>query len=176
MYYVLTDNKTGGIYMPPADMSFFVYTDALTCATRPIKTSLIETEYDTEKEIKTVLWRAGFLRGFIDDEPVDITPSDILVYSRNANDLYYCQYLLTKKDIYLDGISTKDLFTVCKLENDDAIFPTVERNGVLYILAYTDKKRISKELLTKYPDYKVIKTSFNAPFVLNEDVFIKNNK
>lgn len=174
MYHILVDNKTGGYYMPPADMTFFAYTDSASCASRPIKTSLVETEYDTEKEIKTILWRAGFLRGFINDDPVDIGPSDILVYDRNANDLYYCQYLLTKKDIYLEGITVKNLYTLCKLEGDDAIFPTIEKNGLLYILAYTDKKRISKELLEKYEGYKIVKTSFKAPFVLNEDVFIRN--
>ena len=174
MYYVLMDSKTGGIYMPPADISFFVYTDPEACAVKPLKTFLLGTEYDTLEEIKTVMWRVGFLRGFVDDEPVDITPNDIMVLDRNANDLYYSQYLLTKKDMYLEGITIKNLYTLCKLEGDDAIFPTVEKNDIFYILAYTDKRRISKELINKYPDYKIIRTSFKAPFVLNEDVFIRN--
>ena len=126
------------------------------------------------EEIKTIMWRAGFLHGFIDDSPVDIRPADINVYDRNANDLYYCQFTLTKKDMYLEGVSIKDLYTICKIEGDNAIFPTVERNNVFYILAYTDKKRITRDLIAKYPGYKVVRTSFKAPFVLNEDVFIRN--
>ena len=65
---------------------------------------------------------------------------------------------------------------MCKLENENAIFPTVEKDNLYYIVAYTSKNRISQELLKKYPDYKIIKITFNVPFILNEKVYIKRIK
>lgn len=174
MYFILCDLRTGGVYMPPGDISFYIYTDVSKCISRPVRTYLQETEYDTESEIKTVLWKKGFLRGFIDDEPVFIKPSDILAFGRNANDIYFCQYKLTQRKEYLEGITVRNLWTLCKLEGDDAIFPTIKREGLYYILAYTSQDRISKELINKYQDYKVVKTSFNVPFMLNEMVYIND--
>ena len=174
MYYILSDTKTGGIYMPPGDISFYIYTDISRCISRPVKTYLLETEYDTEEEIKTILWQYGFLRGFIDDEPVIIKPSEILAFGRNAHDIYYCQYKLTGRQEYLEGVTIRDLWTLCKIVDNDAIFPTIQKNGKLYILAYTSQDRISKDLILKYSDYKVVRTSFNVPFMLNEAVYIDN--
>lgn len=173
MYGILHDTRTGGIYMPPGDISFYAYSDSSKCISRPVKTYLLETEYDTEEEIKTILWQEGFLRGFIDDEPIIIKPSEILAFGRNANDLYYCQYKLTNKIEYLEGVSIRDLWTLCKIDGDNAIFPTIQKDGVYYILAYTSQSRISQELVKKYSDYKVVRTSFNVPFMLNESVYIK---
>lgn len=172
MYLILYDLKTNGIYMPPGDISFYVYSDISHCISRPLKTYLLETEYDTEDEIKTVLWKAGFLRGFIDDEPVTIRPVDVLAFGRNANDIYYSQYLLTNKKEYLEGVSIKDLWTLCKLEDENALFPTIKKDNLYYIFAYTSSDRISKELMNKYPDYKMIKITFNVPFLLNEKIYI----
>lgn len=174
MYFILNDARTGGIYMSPGDISFYVYTDLSNCVSRPVRTYLLETEYDTEAEIKTILWKEGFLRGFIDDEPVIIKPSEVLAFGRNANDIYYCQYKLTGKKEYLEGVTVRDLWTLCKLEGDDAIFPTIKKDGLFYILAYTSQDRISRELIQKYPDYKVVKTSFSVPFILNESVYIND--
>lgn len=174
MYYILYDSKTGGIYMPPGDITFYVYSDISKCISRPIRTYLLETEYETEDEIKTILWKEGFLRGFIDEEAVFIKPSDILAFGRNANDIYFCQYRLTNKKEYLEGVSIKDLWTLCKIDGDDAFFPTIKKDGLFYILAYTSQQRLSKELLIKYNDYKVVKTSFSVPFLLNENVYIND--
>lgn len=173
MYLILYDSKTNGIYMPPEDISFYAYSDISRCINRPIKTYLLETEYESEDEIKTILWQAGFLRGFIDDEAVIIKPTDVLAFGRNANDIYFCQYILTNKKEYLEGVSIRNLYTLCKLENENAIFPTAEKDNLYYIVAYTSKNRISQELLKKYPDYKIIKITFNVPFILNEKVYIK---
>ena len=172
MYCILYDTKTGGIYMPPGNMVFYAYKDPSRCLDKPLNTRLIETEYDTEQEIKTIMWKAGFLRGYIDDSPVNIASSDVLCFGRNANDVIYCQYILTHKKEYLDGLNSKNLYTLCKIEGNDVLFPAVKEKEHYAILAYTSPDRMSKALFDKYQGYRMIRISFFAPFIINENISI----
>lgn len=158
--------------MPPGNMVFYSYSSPSRCLDKPVGTRLVETEYDTAPEIKTVMWKAGFLRGYIDDNPVNIASADILCFGRNPNDIIYCQYLLTRKREYLDGLNSRNLYTVCKIEGDDVLFPAVREKEHYAILAYTSPERISKELYEKYPGYRTIRVSFFAPCILNENISI----
>lgn len=170
MYCVLYDESTKGPYMERGDMSFHAYSDPDRCLYRPDGIKLVETEYDTLSELLTVMWKDGFIRGEVDDSPVVISPDSILCFGRNGNDVVYCQYLLTGKKEYLDGLNAKNLYTLCKIEGDDAIFPAVKEGRHYAILAYTSPRRMTRELLGKYRGYRIIRISFTAPFIINDDV------
>ena len=45
-------------------------------------------------------------------------------------------------------------------------------NNEYKILVYTAKSRITKKLRDKYPDYKITKIHFDAPFILNDTIAI----
>lgn len=169
MYHVLFDRKTGGLYMTPGEFCFHAYSEEDRCISVPKDAFLRETEYASEAEIKTVMWRAGFIRGYIDTELVFIGIDDILTFGRNANDIYYCQYLLTGREDCLEGIIPKQLYTICQIDGDDILFPAVYQNGHYSVLAYTDRSRITMELLQKYPGYKIVKVAFQTPVIINDE-------
>ena len=172
MYCILMDKKTNSFYMPKGELSFFVYSNPSKCVEKPENTKIVETEYETEAEIRTIMWQAGFLRGFIDDAPVIIQNSQVMAFGRNSNEILFAQYLLTRNPKYLDGIRS-DFYTICKQTEDNKImFPVVYDNKEYKILAYTSKSRITKKLRDKYPSYKIIRIHFNAPYILNDTIAI----
>ena len=172
MYCILMDKNTISFYMPEGELSFFVYSGPGKCVVKPENTKIIETEYETEAEIRTIMWQAGFLRGFIDDAPVVIQNSQVMAFGRNSNDILFAQYILTKNPKYLDGI-LPEFYTICKKTADNKImFPVVYDNNEYKILVYTAKSRIKKKLRDKYPDYKITKIHFDAPFILNDTIAI----
>lgn len=170
MYCVLLDKVTGGYYMPPDDVRFYAYSDMSRCVNKPVNTRLVETEYETEEELKTIMFSAGFLRGYIDDNPVLIRNNDLISFYRDNNDISYCQYLLTKKKIYLENIHPSKLFTLCKVVDNQAYFPSLRSENKISILAYTSAKRITRALYEKYPGYKLIKIGFDADLVINDSI------
>ena len=171
MYCILYDKNTGGFYMPPFDMSFYVYSDPSKCITKPENTRLVETEYETEAEVKAILWRYGFFRGYIDDQPVAIKNADVTIFARNNNDLIYCQYLLTGDKQYLEMIQKNEFYTVCKIDGENIYFPVICVDDINYILVYTNKNMISNELKEKYPSYKTVNIGFNSKFIINDKVY-----
>ena len=168
MYSVLMDTITKSFYMEPRAVEFIGFSSPDKCSNKPKNARLIETEYTDKKEFTTMLYNAGFYSGIIDGERVKLSDEDSYFYSRNNNEILYAQYLLTKDERYLQSINKKLLMSVCRIENEMALFPTVELDdGGFAILAYTDRIRIPKILFDKYEGYKTVKMSFNARALVN---------
>lgn len=168
MYSVLMDTNTKSFYMEPRSVEFVAYSSPSNCVKRPVESKLIETEYTDKKEFTTMLYNAGFTSGTMDGKPMKIFSSDAYFYARNNNELLYAQYMLTGDERYLQSINKKLLISVCKIENGNAYFPTVElEDGDYAILAYTDRARIPQMLFDKYSDYRTVKMSFNARALVN---------
>ena len=168
MYSILMDTKTKSFYMEPRSVEFVAYSNPNRCRNKPNNSRLIETEYTDRKEFTTMLYNAGFNAGTIDGERIRLKETDSYFYARNNNEILYAQYLLTGDERYLQSINKKLLMSVCKIEGEMALFPTVElEDGDFAILAYTDRTRIPQILFDKYADYKTVKMSFNARALVN---------
>lgn len=172
MYCVIMDKQTNGYYMPPDDMRFYAYSEPSRCVSKPPNTRLEETEYETEDEILTAMRADGFTRGYINDAPVVIDDSRLLTFYRNWNDISYCQYLLTKKKTYVDQIHPTKLYTLCLIQDGQALFPCVREEGRIYILAYTSRKRMSRELYEKYGGYKQVRVTFDSDLIINDKIVL----
>lgn len=68
--------------------------------------------------------------------------------------MIYCQYMITHRKEYLDGLNSKNLYTLCKTTGDDVLFPAVKEREYYAILVYTSRERISKALYDKYQGYR----------------------
>ena len=162
------DAKTKSFYMEPRNVEFVAFSSPSRCRNKPLNSRLIETEYTDRKEFTTLLYNSGFNAGTIDGDRVRLDDSDSYFYARNNNEILYAQYMLTGDERYLQSINKKLLMSVCKIENEMALFPTVELDdGGFAILAYTDKTRIPQVLFDKYSDYRTVKMSFNARALVN---------
>ena len=162
------DTKTKSFYMEPRNVEFVAFSSPSKCKTKPANSRMIETEYTDRKEFTTMLYNAGFNAGTIDGDRVKLNDMDSYFYARNNNEILYAQYVLTGDERYLQSINKKLLMSVCKIENEMALFPTVELDdGGFAVLAYTDRTRIPQVLFDKYADYKTVKMSFNARALVN---------
>ena len=172
MYCILMDKTTNSFYMLPNRMYFYVFSGPEKYTTRDPNAMLIETSHSDLKEITTKLYNAGFTAGYVDDDEVRITKSDAYYYDKNTNEIAYAQYLLTKDPKYLRYIKKRLLVTICKIENGKAYFPTVPNpDGDLAVLTYTDRNRIPQKLFDTYPDYRVVRMSFNTACLVNGNFF-----
>lgn len=168
MYSILMDMQTKSFYMEPRNVEFMAFSSPSKCLNVPQNARLIETEYTDKKEFTTMLYNAGFNSGLIDGVRVRITREDAYYYSRNNNEILYAQYILTKDERYLQSVNKKLLMSVCKIENETALFPTVQLDdGGYAVLAYTDRIRIPQILFDKYAGYKTVKMSFNIRILVN---------
>jgi hypothetical protein len=164
------DKQTNGFYMPPDDVKFYAYSEPGRCLSKPPNTRLTETEYESEAEIKTAMFAEGFTRGFIDDVPATIREDELLTFYRNRNDISYCQYLLTKKKAYVDQIHPTKLYTLCRIDDGQALFPCVREDGKVYVLAYTSRGRMSRELFEKYENYHPVRVTFDTDLIVNDRI------
>lgn len=173
MYLIVMDKNTKAFYMKPHEFYFHAFSDREKISdvkTYPLNARFVEVDCETKKELTTILYNAGFTRGYIDEKLTILTKDDAFYYDRNPNELAYAQYLLTDNTSYLENIiDKKKLLTVCKINGPQILFPTIELgNGDNAVLTYTDLSRIPKELFDKYKDFKVVKMSFNAKCVVND--------
>ena len=166
------DANTNSYYMDPGDMSFRVYTDPAFLDIKKRNIRLVPTDIDDTKEMETILYNAGFFHGFIDGEPHRLSKQKLYYYDRNPNEVVYAQYLLTKDKRYLELIRKNQLITLCKLENNTIYFPTTtlqtEHGPEKYVLAYTDRSRMPKELLDKYNGWRSVNLTFDVRCIVNE--------
>lgn len=117
-----------------------------------------------------MLYNAGFLRGYLDGNPVKLSKSDVYYYDRNPNDIAYAQWMLTGDERYLEMIRKNTLYTLCMVDGESILFPTVtipEENNETAVLAYTDPLRITKELFDKYDGWRMVRMTFDARCVVN---------
>lgn len=170
MYSILMDTKTKSFYMEKGELKFYAYSDPEECNDIKIGSKLVTVETDDYQEFLTFLYNSGFVYGYLDDAPIQIKKSDVLYYKQNSNEAVYAQYLLTKDERYLKVLRKSQLFTLCKVDNENGVvlFPTVKLdNGESAILAYTDASRIPITLHEKYDGYRTVRMTFDAPCIVN---------
>lgn len=172
MYCILMDRMTKTFYMKPHEFYFYAYTslDKTVDLDLDKTVRVVETECDTQKELTTILYNIGFTRGYLDGQLIILTSKDSYYYDRCPNELAFAQYLLTDNTGYLENIiDKKRLVTICKIEKDCVLFPTIQLgNGDTVILAYTELSRIPKELFDKYGGFRIVKMTFDAKCVVND--------
>lgn len=170
MFCILLDSKTKTYYMRPKEVCFFAYSD-------PSKfeddfepsARLVETEFDTFKELSTELFNAGFTYGFLDGKEIQLSKSDAYYIRKNANEIAFVQYLLTKDERYLKIIRKTQLLTVCKIEGNQILFPIVRLDdGKEVVLTYTDKSRIPPKFLEMYKNWRIVRMTYQSPCIVNE--------
>lgn len=169
MYSILMDVNTKSYYMSPGDVAFHAYSDISNVEIKSKNSRIVETDMEDPREFFTLLYNAGFLRGYMDGQPQKIVKSEVYFYNRNPNEIAYAQWLLTKDTRYLEMIKKNNLFTLCKIDGDTIYFPTVtlESGEDTAVLAYTDKSRIPGELFDKYDGWRCVRMTFNARCVVN---------
>ena len=169
MYCILKDINTKSYYMNAGDVAFHAYSDPKFAERTGKNARLIETDIDDLKEFNTMLYNAGFLRGYMDGNPVKLSKSDVYYYDRNPNDIAFAQWKLTGDERYLEMIRKNNLRTLCRVEGESIYFPTVllPEEEETAVLAYTDPLRIPKELFDKYDGWRMVKMSFDTKCVVN---------
>lgn len=168
MYCILMDKNTKSFYMKPRELCFYAFSSPERYDMHNENTRLIETEYSDLKEFTTMLFNAGFLYGYIDHQEIRIGKSNSYYLDKNINEVAYAQYLICHDEKYLELIKKKKLLSICKIEGDSILFPTVTLdNGMSAVLSYTDRVRIPQVLFDKYPDYRVVRMTFNIPCLVN---------
>lgn len=170
MYCIIKDVNTKSYYMNAGDVAFHAYSDPELVEKSGRNARVIETDIDDPKEFMTMLYNAGFLRGYMDGVPKKLSKNDVYYYDRNPNDIAFAQWMLTKDERYLEMIKKNCLYTLCRVEGESIFFPTVtipEENGETAVLAYTDPLRIPRELFDKYDGWRMVKMTFDARCVVN---------
>lgn len=170
MYCILMDKTTKSYFMAPHEFYFHAYTDPSFAKELPATSKLIRTECETQKEFTTMLYNAGFTRGYLDGRLIFLTKKDAYYFDRCPNEVAFAQYLLTDDTSYLENIIKKEmLLTVCKIEGDTILFPTVSiGEGQIAVLTYTDLSRIPKSIFDKYPDFKIVRMTFDVRCIVND--------
>lgn len=170
MYCILMDQTTKSYYMKPTNFQFYVYSDESMVTKIPTNAVLVQTECETQKEITTQLFNAGFKSGFIDDKLVILNKNDSYIYDPCHNEIAYAQFLLTKDQSFLDKLIVKEkLLTICQIKDESVLFPTVQlSDGNIAVLCYTDLKRIPYNLFQKYQGYKIVRMTFDAMCIVND--------
>ena len=172
MYCVLMSRTTKSFYMKPHEFYFYAFSDFdEDMDLSEFKDArLVETECDTQKELTTILYNAGFSRGYLDGKLIQLTNKDSYYFDRCPNELAYAQYLLTDNTSYLENIIEKNrLITICKIKGQSVLFPTIQLgSGESAILTYTDLSRMPQELFKKYGDFRIVKMTFDAKCVVND--------
>lgn len=170
MYCILMDKETKSFYMAPHEFFFHAYTGREYIKKIPPNAKLVETEFESKKEFTTMLYNAGFTRGYINNQLILLTKKDAYYYDKCLNEVAFAQYLLTKDTSYLENIIEKNkLLTVCKIQDNTVLFPTVQlKTGEIAVLTYTDLSRIPKSIFDKYPDFKIVKMTFDVKCIVND--------
>ena len=75
-YKVVEKVNTKSYYMNAGDVAFHAYSDPSLAERTSKNARLIETDIDDIKEFNTMLYNAGFLRGYMDGEPKKLSKSD----------------------------------------------------------------------------------------------------
>lgn len=177
MYCVIKDTNTKSYYMNPGDVAFHAYSDPELVEKLGKSSRVIETDIDDEKELQTMLYNAGFYRGYMDGAPIKISRNDIYYYDWNPNDIAYAQWQLTGDERFLEMIRKSSLVTLCKVDGETIYFPITrlpetfleegEEGPVFAVLAYTDPLRIPKILFDQYEGWRLVKMTFDARCVVN---------
>ncbi len=171
MYCILMDKRTKTYYMKPHEFLFYAYSGPEMAENLDPNARLVETEYEDKKELTTNLYNAGFVKGYLDGQLIFLTKNDAYYYDRCPNEVSFAQFLLTQEEQYLATIiEKKKLLTVCKIQDDTSVlFPTITlSSGERAVLTYTDLSRIPKSVFDKYPDYRVVRMTFNVKCVVND--------
>ena len=169
MFCILRDVNTKSYYMNAGDVAFHAYSDPSLAERTSKNARLIETDIDDIKEFNTMLYNAGFLRGYMEGEHKKLSKSDVYYYNRNPNDIAFAQWKLTGDERYLEMIRKNNLYTLCKVDGESIYFPTVllQEEEETAVLAYTDPLRIPKELFDKYDGWRMVRMTFDARCVVN---------
>ncbi len=168
MYSILMDAGTKSYFMEPGELAFHVYSDPANLDIRRRSSRLVQTDIDDIQELETILYNAGFFRGYLDGKPMSLQKGRVYYYDRNPNEVCYAQYLLTRDKRYLELIKKQMLFTLCRIENKSVYFPTAKLDtGDTAVLTYTDRLRMPQELLDKYEGWRPVKMTFSAKCVVN---------
>ena len=102
MYSVLMDAKTKTYFMDPGQALFHAFSDPSQAEIRKKNSRLVETDIDDVRELETMLYNAGFFRGYLDGKPYRLSKQRIYFYDRNPNEIAYAQYQMTKDEKYLE--------------------------------------------------------------------------
>ncbi len=175
MYCVMMDVETKTYYMKPREIKFYAFSSPSKRSMEPnSKSVLVETELTDKKELTTGLFNAGFDEGFLDGNHIHIGKADAHFIDRNKNEICFGQFILTNDEKYLQSIEKKKLYSLCKITEDGANFPTItDENGELAVLCYTDRQRIPQILFDKYSDgYRVVRMSFAVPVFVNSKFYL----
>lgn len=168
MFYILMDVNTGSYYMEPGEVAFFAYTNPANLDIHKKNIRLVALDAEDIYDFETMVYNAGFFRGFIDGKPYSLSKSNICYYDRNQNEVCYAQYLLTKDRKFLELIRKKQLVTFCKIDGESMLLPTVATPPAeKYVLAYTDRSRIPKEMWDKYAGWRSVYMTFDVKCVVN---------
>lgn len=168
MYCILMDNNTKTYWMRPGEMAFYAFSDLSKANIKQKNIRVVETDIDDLRELDTMLYNAGFFHGFVDGQPHKLSKNSIYFYERNPNEVSYAQWLLTKDERYLEMIRKSCLITLCKIDGDSVLFPSVTLDtGDTAVLTYTDRSRIPTELFNKYQGWRSVKMTFNARCIVN---------
>ena len=172
MYCILMDDKIKSFYMNPGEPLFYAYSSPSKRKDEEAvfgRTRLVEMDISDKKELFTELYNSGFTDGYLDGERIHISARDIYYIDRNPNELCFAQYMLTNDERYLKQIDKKELYALCKIDGDKAIFPMTKLADDSYaVLTYTDKSRIPQLLFDKYNDnYRIVKMSFSVKVLVN---------
>lgn len=174
MYCILMDKNTKSFYMKPRELCFYAFSSPNKYNMGNADTRLIETEYSDLKEFTTMLYNAGFLYGYIDGNEIRINKENAYYLDKNINEVAYAQYLLTEDEKYLELMRKKNLFSICKVDGESILFPTVTlEDDTTAVLAYTDRVRIPQVLFDKYPDYRVVRMTFNIQCLVNSKFVVE---
>ena len=173
MYGVLMDAKTKTYFMDPGQALFHAFSDPSQAEIRKKNSRLVETDIDDVRELETMLYNAGFFRGYLDGKPYRLSKQRIYFYDRNPNEIAYAQYQMTKDEKYLELLKKNKLYTLCKIQDTSIYFPTVPlENGEKAVLTYTSLKRISQEMRDKYDGWRTVHMNFDARYIINGEVLL----
>lgn len=169
-FYILWNTKSEFFYMKPDIPMFYVYTKP-ELYQEEIKDVILKRVQLEANELQTLLFNAGFLSGYFDNQAERLKRDTVLFYERNPNQLYFEQYLLTNDESWLKNIRVRKLYALCKLQGDDVLYASVtdDESEGFYILTFTNRT-IPKEVLDRYPDFSVVAYPVCAPYLLNLQV------
>jgi carboxyl-terminal processing protease len=93
-----------------------------------------------------------------------------------TNDSLMTQTLVTKRKVFSGGGIMPDLFVPLDTSVHYGYFNTLVRKNIYtpYVVSYIDKNR--KDLLKKYPDFKVFKNNFKVPPVMLDELMTLGEK
>lgn len=184
-YRILTSKLTKTYYMQPYKVLFYVFSEeteidlSLYPVSKDEEIIVIDTEINDMNELDTMLYNAGYHKGYIDGNMHILSTPNIKYAQVNANDIYYAQYILTQDKSFLDWIDYDQLYSLLQISQNNQIFhPQIKDEIGIKILVYTNPYIIDDGLKTRYKNFQICKiahlTDKKRNYLINNTITVRH--